>query len=82
MALEGEATSFEVEYHDDHLYASVRPVGNADDPRRMVSSYLQLIECRYERNEDGDEFIAFAVDGADRMRAMLDGLLQDSLRLA
>ncbi len=46
----------------------------------MVSSYLQLIEDRYADtlDEDGAEFIEFAVDGADRMRAMIDGLLQYS----
>ncbi|MFC6767939.1 PAS domain-containing sensor histidine kinase [Natrinema soli] len=47
------------------------------EPLRMVSSYLQLIESRYadELDEDGEEFLAFAVDGADRMRNMIDGLL-------
>ena len=47
------------------------------EPLRMVSSYLQLIESRYgdELDEDGEEFLAFAVDGADRMRDMIDGLL-------
>lgn len=43
----------------------------------MVSSYLQLIEERYEDalDDDGREFLEFAVDGADRMRDMIDGLL-------
>jgi light-regulated signal transduction histidine kinase (bacteriophytochrome) len=43
----------------------------------MVSSYLQLIEERYgdALDEDGQEFLEFAVDGADRMREMIDGLL-------
>nr|WP_218836360.1 PAS domain S-box protein [Halobaculum salinum] len=47
------------------------------EPLRMVSSYLQLIEGRYgdELDEDGREFLEFAVDGADRMRNMIDGLL-------
>ncbi|WP_290811482.1 PAS domain S-box protein [Halovivax sp.] len=47
------------------------------EPLRMVSSYLQLIEERYgdALDEDGEEFLAYAVDGADRMRAMIDGLL-------
>ncbi|ADD06738.1 histidine kinase [Natrialba magadii ATCC 43099] len=47
------------------------------EPLRMVSSYLQLIEQRYgeEFDEDGEEFLEFAVDGADRMRRMIDGLL-------
>ncbi|UTF54307.1 PAS domain-containing sensor histidine kinase [Natronosalvus rutilus] len=47
------------------------------EPLRMVSSYLRLLEQRYddELDEDGEEFLAFAVDGADRMREMIDGLL-------
>ncbi|MFU8868825.1 PAS domain S-box protein [Natronococcus sp.] len=47
------------------------------EPLRMVSSYLRLIEDRYAEafDEDGREFLAFAVDGADRMREMIDGLL-------
>jgi PAS domain S-box-containing protein len=50
------------------------------EPLRMVSSYLRLIEERYadELDEDGREFIDFAVDGADRMRDMIDGLLEYS----
>ncbi len=47
------------------------------EPLRMITSYLGLLERRYgdELDEDAEEFIAFAVDGADRMRAMIDGLL-------
>ncbi|SEV85639.1 PAS domain S-box protein [Natrinema salifodinae] len=47
------------------------------EPLRMVSSYLQLIERRYadEFDEEGEEFLEFAVDGADRMRNMIEGLL-------
>ncbi len=50
------------------------------EPLRMVTSYLQLIENRYgdELDEDGEEFIEFAVDGAGRMCAMIDGLLEYS----
>ncbi|MFC7212553.1 ATP-binding protein [Saliphagus sp. GCM10025334] len=50
------------------------------EPLRMVSTYLQLLEHRYadSLDEDAQEFIAFAVDGADRMRAMIDGLLEYS----
>ncbi|MCU4799205.1 PAS domain S-box protein [Halobacteria archaeon HArc-gm2] len=50
------------------------------EPLRMVSSYLQLIETRYgdELDADGEEFLEYAVDGADRMRDMIDGLLQYS----
>ncbi|GAB3666324.1 PAS domain S-box protein [Halopiger thermotolerans] len=50
------------------------------EPLRMVTSYLQLLEDRYadELDEDGEEFIEFAVDGAERMREMIDGLLEFS----
>ncbi|WP_225335302.1 PAS domain-containing protein [Halomicrobium urmianum] len=50
------------------------------EPLRMVSSYLRLIESRYadELDQDGREFLEFAVDGADRMRDMIEGLLEYS----
>ncbi|SFH02561.1 PAS domain S-box-containing protein [Halopelagius inordinatus] len=50
------------------------------EPLRMVTSYLGLIENRYADalDEDGREFIDFAVDGAERMREMIDALLRYS----
>ncbi|WP_090622132.1 PAS domain-containing sensor histidine kinase [Natrinema salaciae] len=47
------------------------------EPLRMVSSYLRLIESRYADalDADGEEFLSFAVEGADRMRRMIEGLL-------
>ena len=50
------------------------------EPLRMISSYLQLLERRYtdDLDDDGREFIEFAVDGADRMREMIEGLLEYS----
>ncbi|MFC6717572.1 PAS domain-containing protein [Natrialbaceae archaeon GCM10025810] len=50
------------------------------EPLRMITSYLTLLERRYGDDLDGDgaEFLAFAVDGADRMRNMIDGLLEYS----
>ena len=50
------------------------------EPLRMVTSYLDLLESRYadDIDEDGEEFIAYAVDGAERMKEMIDGLLEYS----
>jgi light-regulated signal transduction histidine kinase (bacteriophytochrome) len=44
---------------------------------RMMTSFLQLIERRYSAllDDDGRDFIRFAVDGATRMRALINGLL-------
>ncbi|MXV63020.1 GHKL domain-containing protein [Natronorubrum sp. JWXQ-INN-674] len=47
------------------------------EPLRMISSYLQLLESRYadELDEEAREYIDFAVNGSDRMREMVEGLL-------
>lgn len=50
------------------------------EPLRMVKSYLQIIKNRYGQNLDkeGIEFMNFAMDGADRMKALINDLLQYS----
>ena len=50
------------------------------EPLRMVSSYLRLIQRRYEDvlDDEGEEYLEFAINGADRMRDMIDALLDYS----
>jgi PAS domain S-box-containing protein len=47
------------------------------EPLRMITGFLQLLERRYhdKLDEDANEFIGFAVDGAKRLDAMINDIL-------
>jgi light-regulated signal transduction histidine kinase (bacteriophytochrome) len=47
------------------------------EPLRMVASYTELLQRRYEGrlDADADEFIGFAIQGVRRMSAMIEDLL-------
>jgi PAS domain S-box-containing protein len=50
------------------------------EPLRMVSSFLQLLEKKYAENldETANQYIQFAVDGSNRMKSLILDLLEYS----
>jgi len=47
------------------------------EPLRMIASYVQLLRKKYKGklDPDAEDYIAFAVDGVNRMKNMIDDLL-------
>ena len=50
------------------------------EPLRMITSFLQLLERRYKDNldQDANDFIGYAINGAKRLDAMTNDLLKYS----
>jgi len=50
------------------------------EPLRMITSFLQLLQRRYadKLDEDANDFIDYAVEGAKRMNSMINDLLEYS----
>jgi len=50
------------------------------EPLRMITSFLQLLQKKYsaELDEEANDFINYAVDGAKRMNIMINDLLEYS----
>jgi len=65
------------ELNEDLRLFAVIASHDLQEPLRMISSFLQLLSRRYsgKLDKDADKFIEFAVDGATRLRNMLDDLL-------
>ena len=76
-----EASQTELERSNESLQQFAYVASHdLQEPLRMVSSYVSLLEAEYGDafDEEGEEYLHYAVDGATRMQEMIDALLQYS----
>lgn len=68
----------ELKYSNNELQQIIRvATHDLQEPLRMISSFTQLLASRYKDKLDSDanDFINFAVDGAQRMQKQLNDML-------
>lgn len=77
--LQKRATELAASNHELERFAYIAS-HDLQEPLRMVSSFLQLLQRKYkgQLDQSADQYIEFAVDGAERMKKLILDLLEYS----